>query len=371
MFHVEPADVKAMGRLVGRAGQDVQEAKSYLVKSVSLDFSCAEDLWDKVIRDHDSHVTEAEELFKDLSRILDASARELDSSAQYYEQTDQDAAARQDSLYPASQPGSVPRSSGESGGVREVCDATSRLKPVGGDSGWLQGHQEEMQFAPVQKTLGTALDLASPSTLVNEGLKLAFDIDIFGTAANWLAGDWGSYADCSDAWRNLGDFCGDVSRNLRAGCRSLAATWQGNAADAALLYFETLAERLDQAAEAFHGLEKHYQAVAQTVFGAAEVLKGQLVMISDIALQVAITAAAAGALTATGVGAIAGVAGGAVIAARITSMIGHWGRTVAIYEGVLNSVNGLTMSAAGLISGVGADIKKFPTPGRSYDSPVV
>ncbi|WP_309052930.1 hypothetical protein, partial [Streptomyces sp.] len=150
-----------------------------------------------------------------------------------------------------------------------------------------------------------------------------------------------------------------------------AATWQGNAADAALLYFETLAERLDQAGEAFHGLEKHYQAVAQTVFGAAEVLKGQLVMISDIALQVAITAAAAGALTATGVGAIAGVAGGAVIAARITSMIGHWGRTVAIYEGVLNSVNGLTMSAAGLISGVGADIKKFPTPGRSYDSPVV
>jgi hypothetical protein len=371
-FTVEPGNLESFARLMGRAGEDFTEAAGYLSKNSAIDFSCAEYIWNEVMNDHKGHVENAKDLLRGLSSRVEASATELKRSAKYYVETDRASAAQQDAAYPESvksPPG--PQDAWSSGSIKEVCDASSRLQAVGGDSGWLQGHADEMEFAPINKGLGTLLDFTSPSALVNEGLKLAFDVDIIGTATNWLAGDWGAYTDCADAWTNLGEFCGDTARNIRSGCSALGGSWQGNAADSAITYFNSLADRLERAKGAFDSLAQHYQNVAKAVMGFAEFVKGSLVTICDIALQCAITAAAAGALSATGVGLLAGAAGAAVIAARVSHMMNLWKGVIGAYEALGHALNGSLLVGGAVMSSTALEVKNFPSPGKPYDNQLV
>ncbi|MFE1952477.1 hypothetical protein ACFW9D_18685, partial [Streptomyces sp. NPDC059524] len=300
---VESCDLTGFATLVHRASEDFKTARTYLSRHTSIEFAIAATAWDLAYGDHAQQVRAAEDVLTRFETILDASHRELDKTAGWYESVDLKEAQKLDATYPAPRKGPVPRQR-PSGSTtfKDVCDALEHLKPAGGADGWFASHRHEFDFAPVNKTVGTLFDLGSPSALVNEGLKLAFDVDVLGTVSNWLAGDWQNYVACADAWDCLGNFCDAAAKNIRHGNEVLGLTWRGNAADAAWKYFERMANTLESAGDTFHALREHYTGIAKIVFSFADLAKGIVASICDRAAEAAIAAAASPAIATTGVG---------------------------------------------------------------------
>ncbi|MCX3061779.1 hypothetical protein [Streptomyces beihaiensis] len=371
---VEPNDLTGYAGQVRRAHEDFTAATSYMSSNTTIGFSCSGGLWDKFFIDHVEKTRQTKDIISRFSTVLGSSEKELGKTATWYQTVDLAQARKLDATYPGtSRPSPVHRTRprpGSGSTFQDVCDATGQLKPAGSANGWIQGHMAEFDFAPANKTAGTLLDIASPTSLVNEGLKLAFDIDILGTASNWLTGDWQSYASCADAWHCMGNFCADVAANLMHGNQVLATTWRGNAADAAWKYFDNLARKLDAARDAFHSLRDHYKDVAAAVFSLADVVKGAIVNICDLAAQAAIGAAASTATAATGVGLLGSFVGAAFVAERVSAMVEEYGRLVANYEKVVTALTG-ALGSAGFIAELCTDLKKFPVVGNAYDNALV
>ncbi|MEV3858028.1 hypothetical protein AB0J38_27315 [Streptomyces sp. NPDC050095] len=367
------SDLTGYAALLHRACGDFGSAQAYLNGNTAVDPACSADLWDSIFSDHTQNVQNAKEVIARFETILAASQQELRKTATWYESVDLEQARRIDATYPTTKgPLPVPRSRPTTDPTfRDARDAVSRLKPAGSANGWLQGHLDELRFAPINKTAGTLFDIASPSTLVNEGLKLAFDHDILGSLSNRLAGDWQTYAGCADAWHCLGDFFSDSAANIRHGNDVLGITWQGNAADAARKYFEKLATNLDSAKDCFHALRDHYQGIATTVFAFADLVKGGLAYIFDTALQAALAAAASAAAATTGVGIFGTFVGAAVVAQRVSAMLERYGEILKQYEKLLLYVTMTTGAAGGVTAKVTQDLKKFPVVGRPYDNAIV
>ncbi|XIG75000.1 hypothetical protein C1N81_17615 [Streptomyces sp. SGAir0957] len=322
---------------------------------------------------HHQNVRNATHVLSRFDTILGASERELKKTATWYESVDLEEARKLDAACPkvkTSRGVPRPRPSGATP-FKDVHDAVSRLTPPGGSGGWGAGHLAELEFAPVNKMVGTLLDFGSPSVLVNEGLKMAFDFDILGYFSNKLAGDWQSYANCMDAWDCLGNFCADAAANIRHGNEVLGTTWRGNAADAAWKYFDDAALRLESARGSFHALRDHYHDITAAVFSFADIVKGLIAQICDLALQAAVSAAASTAVAASGVGLLGTFVGAAFTADRVVEMVSKYEELVAQYDKLLLALTG-TLAGAGITSAQFInELEDFPVVGNSYDNKLV
>ncbi|MFJ9410536.1 hypothetical protein [Streptomyces sp. NPDC101393] len=246
-------------------------------------------------------------------------------------------------------------------GFTDVTKPTSRLVPPGVDA------DKEEPDGGVVKDLLSFGDVISPSWLISKGLELAFDFNPVDEAKKLIAGDWVEYAQCAKAWKALGDFCEDLSENIRTGNKSLDNSWNGNAADAAYIYFDTLAKDIDEMKASFTSLQKNYEKTYEEVWNAAEACGDLLSGILDTAAVVGLTALAGASTSFTLFGPV--VAAGAV-AAEIVAMINMWSKLTTTIAALQTSING----AVGIVCGVSASIEnkaiKFPIPGKAYDSPV-
>ncbi|WP_251074711.1 hypothetical protein [Streptomyces sp. ISL-12] len=161
--------------------------------------------WDLVAGDHDSYVSEAKKVLERVKSVLESSGKELTGTARYYRETDRNETAELDATYPGSKV-----SDGGSGGdpqdFSDAGDVTDALKAPGGDSDnplvkYGSGHVDEYNMNPVQKTLGSALDLGSPSAMAVEASKPLFGFAPFAEVTNWVFGDWNK---CARAVRTSG-----------------------------------------------------------------------------------------------------------------------------------------------------------------------
>ncbi|MEV5612141.1 hypothetical protein [Streptomyces sp. NPDC052225] len=370
---VVPSDLTGYAGLVHRACGDFGSARAYLNSNTAVDAGCSADLWTTLFSDHTQIVEKARAVIDRFEAILGASHQELKKTATWYEAVDLEQARKLDASYPTTKRAvAIPRSRpAGSATFRDACEAIGRLKPVGSADGWVQGHLNELQFAPVSKTAGSLFDMASPSTLVNEGLKLAFDFDILGGLSNRLSGDWQSYTECADAWNCLGDFCADSAVNIRHGNEVLGLTWKGNAADAAWKYFEKLARNLESARDAFHSLRDHYTGIAASVFAFADLVKSAMAYICDAALQAALTGAASAAAATTGVGIFATFVGATVVAQRVSAMIERYGEIIKQYEKLLLRVTATTALSGAITAKISHDLNNFHVVGKPYDNAIV
>jgi hypothetical protein len=103
-FDVEPADLEAYGKQVGRAADDMQAAKGYAQSNTEINWY---DLGLKSLISgasgaHETVVQNVAASLKTAESILRASAGELAASAKYYRETDRGNAAGLDAQYPAS-----------------------------------------------------------------------------------------------------------------------------------------------------------------------------------------------------------------------------------------------------------------------------
>ncbi|MGA5564685.1 WXG100 family type VII secretion target [Streptomyces platensis] len=98
-FKVEPNHIAGFGKLVGRAADNMRSAMSYVDRNTAIGGSVSSFVWDAIGGSHEQTVTDAKATIKDFTEVLDASQRELTSSARYYRETDQREASKLDRTY--------------------------------------------------------------------------------------------------------------------------------------------------------------------------------------------------------------------------------------------------------------------------------
>lgn len=372
-FKVEPGDIEGFGKLVGRAAEDVTAAITYLGENAKLDGKGAVgEFWELVTTEHDDYVSSGRSVLDKLQGVLDAAEGELTKSAQYYRETDRDEAASMDATYPGSKrPGKGDTQEKGNAAFDDAQDATSLLKAPSEPSGYLGGHAAEFQFSPVSKSFGTLLDFGSPSALVNEGFKLVLGIDPMGEVLKKVTGDWDTYTQCGQAWAALGAFCGALAENVSKGNNTLEASWDGNSADAAWVYFDELSNKIAELEDSFTNLRGNYDSIAHIIFAVAEFLKAGLAYLADRAIIWMTLNAAAMAASATGVGAFAGAASAALAAAQALLMVMKWAEMTAQFTKVALALNGVLLAGSTIVAGIQGLLQDFPEVGGDYDHQAV
>lgn len=369
-FSVEAADLDGYAKLISRAGDDIQAGIDFMQKNATIEDSIG-DLWQSVFVPHGQHLNDAKNCLNGFKCILDGSSRELSKSAKYYRQTDDEQARNLDASYPqskADRKGDISGVKGASVNFADKEDASSYLKPPGGGDGYVADWVGEFSAHPLEKLAGTALDFASPSATVLEFIKLMTGWDPLGDFVAWMAGDWESFLNCADVWGALADLCGAISRNIKAGIIELDATWQGNAADAAYIYFDEIDSKFLALQETFNSLKDYYFRISGEVYSFAEFYKGKLVDVLDLGLKALLNFLAGDAAAASVVGAAAAVPFYAMAALQIVRVMERWKEAT---EGIGKAV-AYTNAAMGVINGVLAEtcnrVNGFPVPGSSYDN---
>jgi uncharacterized protein YukE len=375
-FRVEPGAIDGFAKLVGRAADGAAQAVSYTSAHTQIEKSAGGEAWDLVAGDHDQYVSEAKKALEKVKSVLESSQKELAGTAKYYRETDGDTAAKLDATYPGSKV-----SGGDSGGdsqdFSDAGDAMDALKPPAGDSDnplvkYGSGHADEYQMSPVQKTLGSVLDLGSPSAMAVEASKLLFDFDPFGVVTNWVFGDWNSYNDCSDAWGSLASFCDAVAANVRKGNQNVSLSWDGNAANAATVYFDEFTKKLDEIKETFKSLQQCYAQAAQMAFQFAEFLKSFLVMFCDLLVIWLVNLLAAQAVNAIPIGGqAASVAMFALAAAEAIRLMEMWAEASRAFDTFASALSALGLVMSTAVNGFSA-ADGFPQVGTGgYDHAAV
>ncbi|GGW96160.1 WXG100 family type VII secretion target [Streptomyces chryseus] len=351
-FRVEPGAIDGFSKLVARAADGSTQAVAF-TGNAQIDTALGGAAWDMVAGDHDRYVSEAKKALQKAQRVLDSSARELAKSATYYRETDRGEASKLDATYPGSKGAGSPPEGGSAGDFSDTSSAADLLKMPSESKNPLvqfgQGHVDEYNMNPVQKTLGSILDLGSPSAMAVEASKLLFGFDPFGEMNNWILGDWNKYNDCADVWGGLGGFCDAVAANLRKGTGNVALTWNGNASDAARVYFDEFAGKLTDFKDTFDSLRTSYKQAAQLAFQFAEFLKSFMVALCDALVTWLVNLAAAQAANLIPVGGqVASAAMFALAAAQALRIMKMWSDAAGSFNQLQMALTtlGLAMSAA-------------------------
>lgn len=394
-FKVESADIMSYADMIRRAKDDMYAASGYLKTSVA-EFadnppSGGSQLWKGVLNQHRNLVGRVDTALNRYESVLQGSEFELMKSARYYERTDKEEASRVDSTYPGGV-GKVPKPSAEatSQGFNDREDARDAIKSdktlfgkdgpladrynrVVGDraEAFEESTEKGKELATIGNGVGMVLDFTSPSTLINEGLKLAFNFDLLDDFAQMIAGDWGQFDNMEDVWKDLQKLSRAVATNIAGGNEALSATWQGQAATSGWHYFNEVVKKLKEFADRFDQIIACYEELAADIVAFVNTLKAAITMILDAAIGVALKAAAASAAAATGIGLIGSAAAAASIAYDVIQMVDKYSdvlKALTLLFGVLNTIEGTSTSA------LEEELKKitnFPVPGGSYDHQAV
>lgn len=207
----------------------------------------------------------------------------------------------------------------------------------------------------------------SPTSWISYFLQEVTGWDPLGWVASSFMGDWQAWARCGVAYSNLGVACRDLGVNVQQGVLTLDGSWDGNASDAAYMYFSDLAVKVSQTRLALDAAAKEYADAARGAWLAANQVKGILEAIIDSAVIAAAATAAGTALIETGVGAVVGYGVAALEVARIAELLARAGKIIQTAGLVIEGATGSIMTLADQ----GGSLAKYPLPGTGYDYPAV
>lgn len=246
--------------------------------------------------------------------------------------------------------------------------AATRFADVAEPVSHLQPPSKPDEFKTPLDAFNEVSDLVSPTAGLSKIFDWAFgeDVNPVELVKKYFAGDWEAYVKCGQAWRNLSAFCEGVSENIKAGNELLDGTWDGNAADAAFVYFDTLRRNLLAIQGSLAAMGVEYETAAYGVWSTAEVLGQIIAQLCDQALLALIKLAATSALGWTVIGAVAGLA---AIALEIEQIADLWSQATAKINTLQMAIDGIYGQLAALGGEVAAGLNGFPLPRASYDFP--
>ncbi len=227
---------------------------------------------------------------------------------------------------------------------------------------------EPGEFADPLSAINAVGEFLSPSGWLMKLAELEMGKDPVKWCQSWLAGDWAAFARCAETWRNLGRSCDALARNIGAGVTRVDGTWQGNAADAALHYFDVLRRNLEEMRDSLYAMGDEYQLISQSVSATGQALGECVGLILDALITASIAVAAGTAGGWTGCGAAMGYALGAVEAQVILK---EWERMTALVNAAQVVMNTSCASIGRFGGQIAAGLGSFPLPRTSYDHPAV
>lgn len=358
-FDVDTEDLKAYSAQVGRAAEDAKLIREHTEKyGKGLQEPTEQGLILSALQLHDGAMTDGGKALSRVHTLLQGSSKELADSAAYYEDTDRSQAEALDRTYACTGRGPAVTSSGQT--FSDVADVSTVLKAPAAPP--------EFSHGPFSEAVGTLGSWLSPSYWSLEAVKFVFqsEKDPLEEVLSWFTGDWASYAKCGEMWADSGSGLKCLVDNLTAGNAKLDQSWNGNAADAAFVYFDNLRKEIVALSESMTELQTYYKQVSLAAFEALGLIKGLLTGIADSLILIEIEIAAGTLLASTGVGAIVGYS---LAALEVVKVIRMWGQITESYSAAEQSVKIAVAAAAALTGTFGIALENLPAPGSAYDHP--
>lgn len=195
-----------------------------------------------------------------------------------------------------------------------------------------------------------------------------FGFDPIAKIADYTAGDWVPLAQTGIAIGNVADTVHDIGLNVQVGMLHLNGDWEGNAANAASIYFTDTANRVAEWQDPLKEIARQYEIIGHGVASTTDAIEGLIKFLLDMALIAGIAFAAGTATAETGIGPIVGYGMGAI---AILEMLAMWDAATQLMSFLYTVVQG----AAGIIETKIADldassIPELSTGGNGYDHPL-
>ncbi|MBW6432729.1 hypothetical protein KZ829_03110 [Actinoplanes hulinensis] len=209
------------------------------------------------------------------------------------------------------------------------------------------------------------LNYASPTAWINKGIEAATGFDVIGSFMEAVSGDWEAVWKFGEAMGHLADCMAELGINVQQGMLQVDDSWDGNAADAAYLYFSNLAAGISGSQHDFRQIEDDYQKAALGAWQLASQLGNILQAIVDAWLIGLAAAGAGAALSATGAGAVAGYAVAGVQAVRIAKLINDASLKINAGGTAIMAIFAVPMT----IAYRGGDLSDIKLPAAAYTTP--
>lgn len=179
------------------------------------------------------------------------------------------------------------------------------------------------------------LDMFSPSAWVFDVVKFLTGVDVLGELVSPMSGHWTSVSAYGDALMKLSDCVDEVSGDVQLTAALMDESWEGNAADAAYLYFAKAAGSLSGHSRVLHRASEEYRKLARAMWHLMESMKGVLQAILDRGVRVGLYALAGSLTVETGVGAMVGYGLAAYELAKIVELVARVTGLVSLAESAI------------------------------------
>src|SRR6266511_9265 len=208
----------------------------------------------------------------------------------------------------------------------------------------------------------------SPSAWVCKLIEEFAGTDPIGWITQWLAGDWEAIWKFGDAMGNLARFMQELGIEIQQGMLTLDQSWDGNASDAAYMYFSNLAAAISSQQTPLLDSGTSYHLAATGAWQFANQLGNLVQALADEAIIAGIMIGASTAAAGTGVGAaaaIGGYAGSALFVARILDKVKKISQIINTGGTAVLGTFGLAIDATAQVG----HISNVPLPATGFSLP--
>jgi hypothetical protein len=340
---VSPADLDKFCQLLDRAVDQTTRASDYLDKHGYInDDNLGGQLYGLLEPGHQGAMTSLALMFSDIKTVLTNSRAGVAEAATYYRQTDQRTADAFDAALPAT--AAAAHTDFDTAVDQMVCMAPDFVDELDPSTALVVPEVPDELGNPIK-----LLDYLSPSHDLDWLIHKIFHFDPFEEVDHWVAGDWRRFYECGVALSHLSEFCHALALNLAQGARALGRHWTGNAGQAAVNYFDHLAEEIDGMTTPLDALSKAHIRAAEAVWQMALTLEGIMQLILDDLIILGISAAATAAMSWTG---IADLVGGAVMVAEVAELFELWQNATRVMNICIAVIHGIQAELFGAASEV-------------------
>jgi uncharacterized protein YukE len=309
-FSVQPAAVRQLAQLVGRAREDVAASQQHLTKMQS--FEGGEGVIGRLTGGHrDAYQALNDWLGKLANSTLTSTAQAINDAATYYERTDQASAGKLDGTYPAADAAGQRKQTGyisADGAPAEFHDVMKphgRLQPIKDYRDEMRGDYDWSDLFSLMTAIGAALEAVSHVATWLEILRRP--INPWDEIVKPWIGDWAGLRAAADVLNNVRWAISDVGINIHWASQGTQAVWQGNAGDAAAVYLMNLTEQ--------------YRVASEEMVKMRDAVISILKSVGDTAIEAAASACVAGGSASTGIGIPIAILAGAFSACKIYRVV--------------------------------------------------
>ncbi len=205
----------------------------------------------------------------------------------------------------------------------------------------------------------------SPSAWLNDLLSKTVGWDIFGYVSEAFTGEWEALYKFGDVMNNLAQAMQQIGVEIQAGADELDGRWDGNAGDAAYIYFTQLATATSGQQTGLYAAGNGYHDAARGAWLLAGQVGNILQAIIDEGILMGIAVGAGTATLETGIGPVIGYSMAAYQAVQIINLANKASK-------IINTA-GIALATAfggGLeVAGQGGDLSAVPLPSAGYTPP--